>query len=313
MASGSGIGGYCNRNWIDGLSDKPAARKERDGSQSRNARRKRNGPAPAQKSVSFLLAAAQPAPPPPPLRCCHSRRSPPAAAQPAPPPAGQQPCVHRATAGRVLDRRARSFSPENMKPGIAAMKALGYDDHPDVAGSIGFADAKLEIWPRARNWYSKALAADPNHVATLGNSGALYAAQGDLAKARADLDRIKAGVRRVGLPRRSRARKPDRGQRTVRKNPQVREIRRHAALSRDRRVSCCRPPRRRYGRVSLFGRGACARSFPCTTISQTARATKTTGERRFQKVASPDFPRTPEPAARYSILLVGQDRGISFT
>jgi hypothetical protein len=29
-------------------------------------------------------------------------------------------------------------------------------------------------------------------VATLGNSGALYVAQGDLAKARSDLDRIKA-------------------------------------------------------------------------------------------------------------------------
>jgi Flp pilus assembly protein TadD len=76
--------------------------------------------------------------------------------------------------------------------GIAAMKALGYDDHPDVAGSIGFSYAKLGNANEARAWDAKALGADPNHVATLGNSGALYVAQGDLAKARGDLDRIKA-------------------------------------------------------------------------------------------------------------------------
>jgi Flp pilus assembly protein TadD len=75
--------------------------------------------------------------------------------------------------------------------GIEAMKALGYDDHPDIAGSIGFFYAKLGDLNEARAWYGKALAADPNHVATLGNSGALYVAQGDLAKARSDLDRIK--------------------------------------------------------------------------------------------------------------------------
>ena len=45
------------------------------------------------------------------------------------------------------------------------MKALGYDDHPDVAGSIGFAYAKLGNPDEARAWYNKALAADPNHVA----------------------------------------------------------------------------------------------------------------------------------------------------
>jgi tetratricopeptide (TPR) repeat protein len=60
-----------------------------------------------------------------------------------------------------------------------------------IAGSIGFASAQLGRRDEARAWLSKALAADPNHVATLGNSGALYVAQGDLARARSDLDRIK--------------------------------------------------------------------------------------------------------------------------
>ena len=72
------------------------------------------------------------------------------------------------------------------------MKALGYDDHPDVASSIGFAYAKLGNLNEARAWYSRALAADPNHLATWGYSGALFVVQGDIEKARRDLDRVKA-------------------------------------------------------------------------------------------------------------------------
>ena len=72
------------------------------------------------------------------------------------------------------------------------MNALGYDDHPDVANSIGFANAKLGNLTEARNWYSKALAADPNHLRSWSNSGALYLVQGDVAKARGDLEHIKA-------------------------------------------------------------------------------------------------------------------------
>ena len=75
--------------------------------------------------------------------------------------------------------------------GIAAMKALGYDDHPDVASSIGYAYAKLGNLAEARAWYTKALTADPNHLSTSSYSGALYVAQGDIVKARGDLERIK--------------------------------------------------------------------------------------------------------------------------
>ena len=67
----------------------------------------------------------------------------------------------------------------------------------DVAGSIGFASAKLGRRDEARAWYSKALAADPNHVATLGNSGALYVAQGDLATRRGDERRAAALYRQA--------------------------------------------------------------------------------------------------------------------
>ncbi len=45
-------------------------------------------------------------------------------------------------------------------------------------------------------WYTRALAADPNHMSTWVYSGALYVAQGDLAKARGDLDARQGDLRR---------------------------------------------------------------------------------------------------------------------
>jgi tetratricopeptide (TPR) repeat protein len=195
MASVSGIGGYCNRNYIDGPPDKPAARKERVTEPKPKRKEEKERAAPAQKSVS-PPAAVQPAPPPaaavPP-----QPTPPPAAAQPAPPPAAQQPASTAQQQASFGSARALILSGK-YEAGITAMKALGYDDHPDVAGSIGFSYAKLGSLNEARAWYAKALAADPNHVATLSNSGALYVAQGDLAKARADLDRIKAACGAAG-------------------------------------------------------------------------------------------------------------------
>ena len=181
LAAISGIGGFCNRNYIDGPSDKPAARKERKEREVEpKAKRKekeevKERVAPAPKPV-VPPAAAQPAPvivQPPPA---------PVAVQPA--PAKQQANAFGAARALVLSGKYEA--------GIAAMKALGYDDHPDVASSIGFAYAKLGNLGEARAWYSKALAADPNHLTTWGYSGALFVAQGDIEKARRDLDRVKA-------------------------------------------------------------------------------------------------------------------------
>lgn len=185
MASVSGIGGYCNRNYIDGAPDKPAARKERVTEPKPKRKEEKERGAPAQKSVS-PPAAVQPAPPP-----AAAVPPPPAAAQPAPPPAAPPPASTAQQQASFGSARALILSGK-YEAGITAMKALGYDDHPDVAGSIGFSYARLGNLNEARAWYTRALAADPNHVATLGNSGALYVAQGDLAQARADLDRIKA-------------------------------------------------------------------------------------------------------------------------
>ena len=54
----------------------------------------------------------------------------------------------------------------NYQGGIAAMHAIGYDEHPDVANYIGYAYRKLGDYNDSKVWYEKALAADPNHVRT---------------------------------------------------------------------------------------------------------------------------------------------------
>jgi len=174
MASVSGIGGFCNRNPFAG-EEKPAARREQT-----------SEPKPRRKEKEVEKERAAPAQKPVP---------PPAAAQPVSPPAAQPPAASAPSTQQLVasfgSARALILSGK-YEAAIAAFKALGYDDHPDVASSIGFAYAKLGNLNEARTWYNKALAADPNHLATWSNSGALYVAQGDVAKARGDLERIKA-------------------------------------------------------------------------------------------------------------------------
>ena len=167
LAALSGVGGFCNRNPYESEAEKPAVRKTRKA----EPKPKRNEKvAPAERAAP--PAAAQPAP------------APPVTAQP-PPVLAQQPTNNFQAA------RALILSGE-YDAGIAAMKSLGYDDHPDVASSIGFANSKLGHLDEARVWYDKALAADPGHLVTWGYSGALHMLQGELDKARADLARVKA-------------------------------------------------------------------------------------------------------------------------
>lgn len=199
MAALSGMGGFCNRNPF-AEPEKPAVRSERT-VEPKPRRREQERAAPAQKSAP-PPAAAQPAvppaaaqpPPAPPAATVRPQPAPPpaVAVQPAPPAAAVQSPASAAQQQASFGAARALILSGKYEDGIAAMKALGYDDHPDIAGSIGFASAQLGRRDEARTWYGKALAADPNHVATLGNSGALYVAQGDLARARSDLDRIKA-------------------------------------------------------------------------------------------------------------------------
>jgi tetratricopeptide (TPR) repeat protein len=74
--------------------------------------------------------------------------------------------------------------------GIAALRALGYDNNPDVATMIGYASRKLGRYDDAKYWYDKALAADPNHALTWSYYGMWHAEQGNMLKAKDDLEKV---------------------------------------------------------------------------------------------------------------------------
>src|SRR4029078_6395000 len=78
----------------------------------------------------------------------------------------------------------------NYQDGIAAMHALGHDDHPDVANYIGYAYRKLGDYNDSKVWYEKALAADPNHVRTWSYYGMWQMEQGNRLKALDDLQKV---------------------------------------------------------------------------------------------------------------------------
>ncbi len=79
---------------------------------------------------------------------------------------------------------------EKYEEGIAGMLALGEDDHPDVATSVGFAWRKLGDYDKAKFWYDRALNADPVHVVTLSYYGMWHAEQGNVLKAEDFLQKI---------------------------------------------------------------------------------------------------------------------------
>jgi len=75
--------------------------------------------------------------------------------------------------------------------GIAALRALGYDDNADVATLIGYASRKLGRYDDAKAWYERALAADPNHAVTWSYYGMWHAEQGNVLKAKDDLEKVR--------------------------------------------------------------------------------------------------------------------------
>ena len=79
----------------------------------------------------------------------------------------------------------------NYQGGIAAMHALGHDEHPDVANYIGYAYRKLGDYKDSQIWYEAALKADPNHVRTWSYYGMWQMEQGNRLKALDDLQKVK--------------------------------------------------------------------------------------------------------------------------
>jgi len=75
--------------------------------------------------------------------------------------------------------------------GIAALRGLGYDDNADVATLIGYASRKLGRYDDAKLWYERALASDPNHAVTWSYYGMWQAEQGNVLKAKDDLEKVR--------------------------------------------------------------------------------------------------------------------------
>jgi tetratricopeptide (TPR) repeat protein len=75
--------------------------------------------------------------------------------------------------------------------GITVLRAMGYDDNADVATLIGYASRKLGRYDDAKYWYDKALAADPDHARTWSYYGMWQAEQGNLLKAKDDLEKVR--------------------------------------------------------------------------------------------------------------------------
>ena len=75
---------------------------------------------------------------------------------------------------------------------IVQLKALGHDDHPNVANLIGYSYRKLGDYKLSQAWYERALKADPNHVLTWQYYGLWQIEQGNRDQASYHLSRIAA-------------------------------------------------------------------------------------------------------------------------
>jgi len=84
------------------------------------------------------------------------------------------------------------YKQHNYEAGIAKLKSLGHDEHPDVANLIGYSSRKLGRYDDAKLWYEKALAADPSHARTWSYYGMWHAEQGNLLKARDYLAKVQS-------------------------------------------------------------------------------------------------------------------------
>ena len=74
---------------------------------------------------------------------------------------------------------------------IATLRALDHDDNADVANLIGYASRRLGRYDDAKVWYERSLAADPNHAVTWSYYGMWQAEQGNLLKAKDDLEKVR--------------------------------------------------------------------------------------------------------------------------
>ena len=83
------------------------------------------------------------------------------------------------------------YDKDDYPGGITALRALEHDNNADVATLLGYANRKLGRYDDAKYWYDKALAADPKHALTWSYYGMWHAEQGNLLKAKDDLEQVR--------------------------------------------------------------------------------------------------------------------------
>ncbi len=84
---------------------------------------------------------------------------------------------YRAAYATIYDRNDYAVA-------IEQLKALGHDDHPNVANLIGYSYRKLGDYKLSQVWCERALKADPNHVLTWQYYGLWQIEQGNRDQAR---------------------------------------------------------------------------------------------------------------------------------
>ena len=145
-------------------------------------------------SAGPLLAAGDPEP-----------RMPPEPKQEAPPRASDQKSKpeQKSTTKKKNDQRSEQEFLDGYRAaralvlagryaeGLAAFRALGHDESPEVANYVGYTYRKLGDYDASRVWYERALAADPDHVRTWEYYGMWHAEQGNLLKAKDFLEKVK--------------------------------------------------------------------------------------------------------------------------
>lgn len=110
-------------------------------------------------------------------------------------PAETKPAPDKKSQKEFLDGYRHAYNliykQQDYAGGIKALKALGHDDHADVANLIGFSSRKLGRYDDARLWYEKALASDPKHTRTWQYYGMWHLEQGNRLKAEEHLEKIR--------------------------------------------------------------------------------------------------------------------------
>ena len=172
QAAVSGVGGFCNEI-REGKSEATSPREQRQ----RKISKPREEPEPKARAKP-LQVEPDPAVPAP-------------VAAPNPAKARLESAAAPATQDGSAFAQARDLVLGGQyDAGLAAMRALKFDDHPDIATFVGLAYRKLGRTDEAKSWYERALAADPNHKLALSFYGMMRAEQGDLAGARINLIKI---------------------------------------------------------------------------------------------------------------------------